>query len=427
MASSAERRLLPALHQRSVLLLKWLCLVHFYKTLKTNLYPWGCCFQRPTTEQIKSPSTLPSWCFATLKKHHPQIYMCEHIAVLLERFECHQQTRLRWRTSRMASAAMPGVCMGKRVHRPVPHRHWRPSARRCPADCGFHAWLLQKRWWRLEQMAKVPAVARPRQSPRKLKEEKKKHETTWLLPLPPFVEPRIWDVTGVCVMENWKGAQMAFLRGGGVRAHSAAGKRRQLVDWYQNLHSGRHSFIMLAGCCPATCQIGCPTPSTRIHPTSEMHYCELWSKRITANLNVCSSVCVRLRQDGEAVEDQREGQASRGLQPEGWGRTDQEPLHHHFLTGKRLHNSTREGWTPSLPPPPPPPGSKCQTESGEELWVLTPLGWDSVVGQEVKNRQQDQTFRASGFFQTFGDIKTTKNHYFHILVIKKNNKSNRLN
>lgn len=88
------------------------------------------------------------------------------------------KTRLRWRALRMASAATRGACAGKRTrtHGPVPRRRWRPSARRWPADCGLHAWLLQKRWWRLEQMAKVPAVTRPRQPPRKLKEEEEKKE-----------------------------------------------------------------------------------------------------------------------------------------------------------------------------------------------------------------------------------------------------------
>lgn len=43
------------------------------------------------------------------------------------------------------------------------------------------------------------------------------------------------------------------------------------------------------------------------------------------------------RQDSEAVEDQWEGQAPRRLQPEGWGRTDPRPVHHHQSTGKKSH------------------------------------------------------------------------------------------
>lgn len=39
-------------------------------------------------------------------------YLREHIAVFLGRFECHQQTRLRWTASRVASA-----CAGKRARR----------------------------------------------------------------------------------------------------------------------------------------------------------------------------------------------------------------------------------------------------------------------------------------------------------------------
>lgn len=242
---------------------------------------------------MKSPLTLPNWRCAALKNITLK-YLCEHIAVLLQRFECHQQTRLRWRTSRMASAATAGACAGKRAHRLVLSRQWPPSARRWPADCGFHAWLLQKRWWRLEQMAKVPAVTRPRQSPRKLKEEEEKKQTRNNLTATSASVRWTEDMRCnwcLCDGELKRGPDGFFFEGGGLHAHSAAGKRRQLVDWYQNLHSGRHSFIMLAGCCPATCQIGCPTPSTRIYPTSEMHYSELWSKRISANFNVCFFFC----------------------------------------------------------------------------------------------------------------------------------------
>lgn len=156
-------------------------------------------------------------------------------------------------------------------------------------------------------------------------------------------------------------------------------------------------------------------------PASIRHLsCTAVSCDPSASQCVFPSVCVRLRQDGEAVEDQREGQASGGLQPEGWGRTDQEPLHHHFLTGKRSHKN-RRGWLnpPIATPTTISPASKCQTESGEELWVLTPLGWDPAVGQEVKNRRPDETIQASGSCQTFGDIKIIKNHHFYNIWSKK--------
>lgn len=97
-----------------------------------------------------------------------------------------------------------------------------------------------------EQMAAGPvemaSLLRHQYSQRKLKEKK---TSTQLLPPSPFTRPTRWDVTGVCVKQNWKGAQMAFSGG----AYTAAGKCSQVVDWYQwhqNVHRSRHSSFPLA-------------------------------------------------------------------------------------------------------------------------------------------------------------------------------------
>lgn len=142
--------------------------------------------------------------------------------------------------------------------------------------------------------------------------------------------PRRWDVTGVCVMANWKGAQMAFSGG----AYSAAGKCSQLVDWYQTLHRSRHSSFTLASAqlhARLAAHPPPPTPTPSIHLVSQRLYCAVIETAFSRFfvLRVC------LRQDGEAVENQRERQASRGLQPEGRGWTDQKPVDHHFPTGKK--------------------------------------------------------------------------------------------
>lgn len=145
-----------------------------------NLNPRGRCIQRPKKKQciqrltaklINSPLTSPSCQMHSRRcaelKSITLKYLREHIAVFLGRFECHQQTRLRWTASRVASA-----CAGNRARR----GQLRAGTRvRQLGDAlqiaGFTHGLLQKRWWRLEQMAEAPAATHPRQSPRKLKEE----------------------------------------------------------------------------------------------------------------------------------------------------------------------------------------------------------------------------------------------------------------
>lgn len=94
-------------------------------------------------------------------------YLREHIAVFLGRFECHQQTRLRWTASRVASA-----CAEAKLRAGTRARQLGDALQ----IAGFTHGLLQKRWWRLEQMAEAPAATRPRQSPRKLKEEEEEEE-----------------------------------------------------------------------------------------------------------------------------------------------------------------------------------------------------------------------------------------------------------
>lgn len=130
----------------------------------------------------------------------------------------------------------------------------------------------------------------------------------------------------LCDGELKEGAQMAFfffpggrcVEGGrGVR--SLCSRETSSTCRLISESSQRPPFIMAAGCCPATCQIGCPTPPNPPPPPPSIRHlsCTAVSCDPSASQCVFPSVCVRLRQDGEAVEDQREGQASGGLQPEG--------------------------------------------------------------------------------------------------------------
>lgn len=60
-----------------------------------------------------------------------------------------------------------------------------------------------------------------------------------------FTRPRRLNVTGVCVMQNWKAPRWLFQ----AERILQAGKCSQLVDWYQrhqNLHRSCHSSCSLA-------------------------------------------------------------------------------------------------------------------------------------------------------------------------------------
>lgn len=182
---------------------------------------------------------------------------------------------------------------------------------------------------------------------------------------------------------------MAFSGG----AYSAAGKCSQLVDWYQNLHRSRHSSFSLA---PAQLHARLAAQPPCIHLVSEIHCSEPWSNCI---LCLCVSVCVtfvlciHLRQDSEAVENQWERQASRGLQPEGWGWTDQKPIDHHFATGKRSHKTIRTNPTQDVT------WSQGNCSMPCCCVKIELLGLESGAGDELK-KISDKTFQpaASGSF-----------------------------
>ena len=187
----------------------------------------------------------------------------------------------------------------------------------------------------------MASLLRHQYSQRKLKEKKK--TSTRLLPPSPFTRPTRRDVTGVCVKQNWKGAQMAF----SGRAYTAAGKCSQVVDWYQwhqNVHRSRHSSFPLA---PAQlhARLAAQPPASILYVRFTV---------VSRDLTVCCVClcvfvwCIHPRQDSEAVENQRERQASGGLQPEGWGRTDQKPIDHHIATGERSHSTNRSNTTQNV-------------------------------------------------------------------------------
>lgn len=415
-----------------------LLLFTFGKTGEMNLNPRGRCIQRPkktvhstanrkankfTFDFAELSNAQPTLC--RVKKHHPEIFAWAYCRL----------PRTVWVPPADASQA-DSVTRGFRVRGesgaqgPTPRRHSRPSARRCPADCGLHAWVAAE--------ALVAAGADGGGScgdasstvAAEIKggggRKKKKHETTWLLPTPPFGEPEKWDVTGVFVMENWKKGPrwLFFLPGsrcveGGRGARSLCSRETSSTCRLISESSQRPPFIiMAAGCCPATCQIGCPTPPLPPPPASIRHLsCTAVSCDPSASQCVFPSVCVSASDKTVKLWKISE----RDKRPEGYNLKDEDGRIRNPSTITSLRVRSRWGWLNSPPHRHHHPHLTRLEMSNRVRWRAlgldtTWLGSSSGSGGE----KPDETIQASGSFQSFGNIKIIKNHHFYNILNKKN-------
>lgn len=118
-------------------------------------------------------------------------------------------------------------------------------------------------------------------------EEKKKKADNLTAAAIHFSRPRRWDVTDVYMMQKLKSNPDGFSRvwegrGEGINSSREIKSTCRLIS-VTSESTQESPFIILAGFCPATCQIVSPAP--RIHLVSEIHSAEPWS-----NCILCMSV-----------------------------------------------------------------------------------------------------------------------------------------
>lgn len=126
-------------------------------------------------------------------------------------------------------------------------------------------------------------------SQRKLRGERKKKKKADNLTAAAihFSRPRRWDVTDVYMMQKLKSNPDGFSRvwegrGEGINSSREIKSTCRLIS-VTSESTQESPFIILAGFCPATCQIVSPAP--RIHLVSAIHSAEPWS-----NCILCMSV-----------------------------------------------------------------------------------------------------------------------------------------